>query len=156
VPMIGSPVVERVSMNRGFSAESPNASRTRLMALYRPCSKSTKCLTARAVVAFRPSDYIAPALQQHLQDVQRLVLKLDSGSILAQFTGVASSSKTSNRIVLWERFRNGHTDPQEWEFITYSAGRSLATLPEIGKRAHKRRPAGLPRRLYCHIMAAYG
>jgi len=60
-------------MKRGVSAESPIASRRRLTALFNPWSKSTNVSPGRTV-------------QQHRQDLKGLVVQLDPGSSLTQFS----------------------------------------------------------------------
>jgi hypothetical protein len=56
-------------MKRGFWAESFNAWRSRLTALYTPCSESTK-VSAGQIFCFLARHHLVRMLQQHVQDLQ--------------------------------------------------------------------------------------
>ena len=68
VPMNRYPRLGRVSMNRGESAESPNASRRRLMALFKPTIEVDECIC-------RPKLLLQILTGDHLAGLERVELR---------------------------------------------------------------------------------
>ena len=74
-------------MNRGLSAESPNAARNLLMAAFRLLSKSTKVSVGQIWHCRLVSGHqFARPLQEQLPDLERLVLQLDAHTLLPKHT----------------------------------------------------------------------
>ena len=78
-----------VSIKRGVSAESPSASRNRLIAVLRPCSKSTNVSEGQSDVAqLFARDERARTLEQTEQNAARVFLQSDPHAGLSELSRV--------------------------------------------------------------------
>ena len=75
-------------MKRGFSALSLRTSRRRLMALFKPRSKSTKVLLLHSLRVSSSRVTTSPGtLQQQNEHLKRLLLQLEPRALTAQLAG---------------------------------------------------------------------
>ena len=75
-------------MNCGSSAESPSAWRTFLIAVFRPCSKSTKVSLCHSPLAqFLPGGYLSMACEQRSEHQSWLLLQAYAAAVAIQVAG---------------------------------------------------------------------
>ena len=76
-------------MKRGLSASSISASRSLLMALFQTALEvDERVRRPKLFLEFFPRHDLAGTLQQHIQNLKRLLLQLDFAALPAQFAGL--------------------------------------------------------------------
>src|SRR6188472_2903809 len=77
----------KVSTNRGFSAESSNASRKRFRRVQTMVEVNEGIGGPQFAAQFLPSDYLARVSKRANKNSEGLLLQLDLYAVLAQFAG---------------------------------------------------------------------